>query len=91
MADGRKNNGGARPGAGRRPKADEQKLIEKLSPLEPLALKALKSALADGESWAVKLFMEYSYGKPRQQVDMDVTTDGEGLNFTPISFVNTDK
>ena len=30
MADGRKNNGGARAGAGRKPKADEIKLIEKL-------------------------------------------------------------
>ena len=33
MADGRVNNGGARKGAGRKPKADELKLIEKLDSL----------------------------------------------------------
>ena len=74
--------GGKRPGAGRPPKAEEQKLIEKLSPLEPIAFKALEQALKDNEGWAVKLFFEYKYGKPHQQVD--VTTNNESLNI-PIS------
>jgi hypothetical protein len=37
--------GGARENAGRKSKAEEQSLIEKLTPLEPLAFAALQSAL----------------------------------------------
>ena len=70
--DYRINNGGARKGAGRKPKADEQLLIEKLSPLENAAYKALKDALSNSESWAVKLWFEYSYGKPKQQADISL-------------------
>ena len=64
--------GGARPGAGRKSKAEEQNLIEKLTPLEPAALKALKTALMSGEGWAVKLFMEYKFGRPTQKIDSSV-------------------
>lgn len=67
--DGRKKNGGHKTNGGRKPKADEQKLIEKLTPLEPKAQKALEDALSDGQGWAVKLFYEYKYGKPKQQVE----------------------
>ena len=66
--DGRKNNGGHKT-AGRKSKADEQQLIEKLTPLEPAALSALKEGLEDEQAWAVKLFMEYRYGKPKQIVE----------------------
>jgi len=67
--DKRKYNGGHPTNGGRKPKADEQKLIEKLSPLEPSAFKALEKALKDEQGWAVKLFMEYRYGKPKQQIE----------------------
>ena len=72
MADGRRNNGGNK-NAGRKPKADEQKLIERLSPLDNIALNALKNALETEESWAVKLFMEYRYGKPKQTIEQNNT------------------
>jgi hypothetical protein len=74
MADGRRNNGGhsTKGFAGRKPKVEEQKLIEKLTPLEPAAYKALKKAIDADESWAVKLWFEYMYGKPRMRVDADV-------------------
>lgn len=75
--DRRKYNGG-HSGSGRKSKAEEQKLIEKLTPLAPVAHAALNSALEDNQPWAVKLFFEYFYGKPRQQVD--VTTGGETIN-----------
>ena len=73
MADGRKSNGGHKT-AGRKPKADEQKLIEKLTPLEDTAYKALGDGLKDGQSWAVKLFLEYRYGKPKQSVEQTTVT-----------------
>jgi len=72
MEDGRKNNGGNK-NAGRKPKADEQKLIEKLTPLEATAYKALDNALKSEEGWAVKLFFEYMYGKPKQTIEQSNT------------------
>lgn len=74
MADGRKNNGGHKT-AGRKPKADEQKLIEKLSPLAPKAFEALKSGLNKKESWAVKMFFEYMYGKPKERLEHSGSID----------------
>jgi hypothetical protein len=77
MSDGRKNNGGhsTKGKAGRPPKADEQKLIETLKPLMPAAYKALESALKEEQSWAVKLAMEYFYGKPHQTVDNNIKVE----------------
>ena len=69
--DGRKDNGGSRQGAGRKPKAEEQQLIEKLTPMNKDALKALRDAVKDGESWAVKLYFEYFYGKPKQTLALE--------------------
>tara|TARA_R100001086_G_scaffold109156_1_gene55352 strand:+ start:806 stop:1072 length:267 start_codon:yes stop_codon:yes gene_type:complete len=86
--DKRINNGGARKGAGRKPKADEQKLIENLTPMNELALQSLQKGLEKKEQWAVKLFFEYFYGKPQQRVD--VTTNEESLNMPIINFVKTE-
>ena len=82
--DKRKNNGGHKT-AGRKPKADEQKLIEKLSPMEPLALKTLNSNVAKGERWAVELFFKYYYGMPKQQID--VQSDGKQIKSNPIIII----
>ena len=81
-------HGGKRIGAGRNPKADEQKLIEKLTPLNELALDSLKKGLEKKEQWAVKLYFEYFYGRPQQRVD--VTTNEESLNMPLINFVKTE-
>lgn len=64
------NRGGARENAGRKPKADEQKLIEKLTPLEAKAFKALENAIDDNQNWAVKLWFEYMYGKPKEKIEV---------------------
>lgn len=75
--DKRKFNGGHSNG-GRRPKAEEQSLIEKLSPLETKAFEKLKEAIDEGKDWAIKLFFDYMYGKPKQQTD--ITTKGEKIH-----------
>jgi hypothetical protein len=80
--DKRKNNGGHSNG-GRKPKAEEQKLVEKLSPLEPKAYQALEDAIEDNQSWAVKIFFEYMYGRPKQAVD--ITSGGEKMQQPIIS------
>lgn len=72
--DNRVNNKGTKGNKGGRPgKAEEQKLIEKLSPLAPKAYKALEDSLKDGQGWAVKLYFEYMYGKPKQTIDQNNT------------------
>ena len=84
MVDGRKNNGGNK-NAGRKPKAEEQQLIEKLTPLAEPAYKALTNALKDEQGWAVKLFFEYMYGKPKQSTD--ITTNGKDINISPVEWL----
>ena len=81
--DGRRNNGGNK-NAGRKSKAQEQKLIEKLSPLDESAFKAFKKAIKEDKPWAIKMYMEYRYGKPHQTTD--ITTGGEALKVPTIKF-----
>jgi hypothetical protein len=76
MEDKRKYNGG-NLNAGRKSKAEEQNLIEKLSPLMPEAFTQLQIAISTGKDWAIKMAFEYYFGKPKQQ--MDVTSMGEKL------------
>jgi hypothetical protein len=78
-------NGGKREGAGRKSKAEEQKLVEKLSPLEPEALRQLEINVKNGERWAIELFFKYNYGMPKQQTD--ITTNGNDINISPIEWV----
>ena len=81
-------HGGKRIGAGRKAKAEEQKLIENLTPMNGMALESLQTGLEKKEQWAVKLFFEYFYGKPQQRVD--VTSNEESLNMPLITFIETD-
>lgn len=67
--------GGKREGAGRKSKSEEQNLIEKLGPTEPKALRELDKAVGEGKSWAIKLYMEYMYGKPRETKDINLSGD----------------
>lgn len=75
-------NGGARPGAGRKPKADEITIIEKMdaiaAPDEVWA--ALLGKVREGDTQAIKTWLAYRYGQPKQQID--ATTQGEKINGT---------
>ena len=73
--DKRKNNGGNRSGAGRKPKADEINLIEKLTPLEDAAFKALKTGVESGDFKFVQLYYNYYAGKPRETKDITINED----------------
>jgi hypothetical protein len=64
--------GGARPGAGRKPKADEVALIERLSPLDGTAFALIETGLNNQDMSVLKLFMEYRFGKPKQSIDANV-------------------
>ena len=83
--DKRKNNGGARDGAGRPKKADELKLIEKLDNLidNDEVIKTLGKRILKGDSRAMSLYFGYRYGKPKESVDI-TSSDGFNINFKDI-------
>lgn len=72
--DGRKNNGGHKT-AGRKSKAEEIALVEKLGPLEPLAFEALQQGLKNKGFKFVQLFYNYYAGKPRETKDINISED----------------
>jgi|TARA_R110000744_G_scaffold203041_2_gene321929 hypothetical protein len=72
--DKRKFNGGNK-NAGRKAKAEEVALIEKLTPLEPLAFAALMKGLEEQEFKYVQLFYNYYAGKPRETKDITINED----------------
>ena len=75
--DGRKNNGGhsTKGFAGRKPKSEEIKLVERLSPLEDSALAALKAGVESGDIRWVKLYLEYYLGRPKETKDITINED----------------
>jgi|TARA_R110000737_G_scaffold156394_1_gene185090 hypothetical protein len=74
IMDKRKFNGGNK-NAGRKPKSEEVALIEKLTPLEPLAFAALMKGLEAGDFKYVQLFYNYYAGKPRETKDITINED----------------
>lgn len=65
----KKKKGGARPGAGRPKRMDEQAIIEKLSPMADTAFKVLQQKIAEGDMMAIKLFCSYFIGLPTQKIE----------------------
>lgn len=76
MADGRKNNGGHKT-AGRKPKDEEGKLIERLDSIinQDAAIDVLNKKIQKGDSRALELYFKYRYGLPKQKTE--VTLDNE--------------
>tara|TARA_R110002050_G_scaffold13541_6_gene43335 strand:- start:2790 stop:3080 length:291 start_codon:yes stop_codon:yes gene_type:complete len=70
MADGRKNNGGNK-NAGRKPKVEELKFISKLDNIinSEDAIKKLKEFIENDNFPALKLYLEYRFGKPKEVVE----------------------
>lgn len=82
-------NGGARPGAGRKPKADEIKIIEQMDAiaLPEEAWQKLWDLCMANDTQAIKTWLNYRFGMPKQS--MDVTTDGEKIT-PPIQWIKSD-
>lgn len=77
--------GGARPGAGRKPKSEEQALLDVIiragktvtgneEPMQELWGVVWRQAI-DGCQKSQRLVNEYVYGKPKQRIEADVTHD----------------
>ena len=64
-------HGGARQGAGRKPKEDELKIIERLDNIieSEDALNSLKELIKDKNFNAIKLYFEYRFGKPKETIE----------------------
>ena len=71
--------GGARAGAGRKPKAEKEKLMESLDAVmnQHDVLEQLAKLVQEGDFRAIKLWMEYRYGKPTDHVEHTHTEEIE--------------
>jgi hypothetical protein len=72
--DKRKNNGGHKS-AGRKSKAEEIQMIERLTPLEPKAFKALEKGVEQGDFKYVQMFYHYYAGKPKETKDITINSE----------------
>ena len=86
MEDKRKFNGGHTT-AGRKSKAEEVKLLEKLGALEPLAFMALEKGLENGDFKFTQLFYNYYAGKPRETKDITVTNEQPIFNIDDLDMI----
>ena len=68
-------HGGKRAGAGRKPKAEEIALIERLSALDDLAFEQLKKGIERGSFPHLKLFHDHRWGKPRETKDISISEE----------------
>ncbi len=89
------NRGGARPNSGRKPKDEENRIRDLMMPYSLDAVQCLanivvseKSKDADKIS-ASKIIIEYSYGKPKEKVESDITINTTSLKDL-INFGNTE-
>jgi hypothetical protein len=82
----KKKRGGPRPNSGRPPKIQEVKLIEQMDALAvPEQIwNALLFKCQQGDTQALKLWLSYRFGLPKQQID--VTTNGEKI-APPIQWI----
>jgi hypothetical protein len=76
VADLRKKNGGKRSGSGRKSKAEEMGLVSLLDECWTLAqrkecVKKLAQLASVGDMDAIKLLMAYTFGKPKESVDVN--------------------
>jgi hypothetical protein len=86
MTTKKENRGGPRPNSGRPPKIQEIKLIEQMDAISvPDEIwKALLYKCKEGDTAAIKLWLSYRFGLPKQQID--VTTNGQNI-APPIQWI----
>ena len=86
MTTKKENRGGPRPNSGRPPKILEIKLIEQMDALAvPEQIwNALLYKCEQGDTNAIKLWLSYRFGLPKQQID--ITSNGEKI-APPIQWI----
>ena len=83
----KKQRGGPRPNSGRPPKIQEVKLIEAMDRIcvPEKIWKALLYKCQEGDTAALKLWLSYRFGLPKQQID--ITSNGENI-APPIQWIS---
>jgi len=87
----KKQSGGARPGAGRKPKADEIKVIEQMDSVMITfdVWSALAAKVESGDVQAIKTWLSYRFGMPKQQIEQtNVNIDAGQLTDEEIKKIN---
>ena len=82
--DGRKNNGGTRPEAGRPSKSEEQDLIDNIHRFidRDDALLLLKEMMFEDKDFkAVQLYFRYVYGHPTKRIETTIDTEQPLFNL----------
>tara|TARA_R110000737_G_scaffold7_1_gene4 strand:+ start:1268 stop:1531 length:264 start_codon:yes stop_codon:yes gene_type:complete len=80
--------------SGRKPKAEEIKMIEKLSPLDDYAFEQLRRGIERGEFAFIKLFFLYRWGRPKQISEIEITSEQPLFDLSKmpeILFTKTDE
>ncbi len=76
------SHGGKREGAGRKPKADEEKVrnlaIAAIETTHGSLENGFAKLLQSGEASLIKFVWEHAVGKPRERMDIDVEGNGVG-------------
>ena len=82
----KKQRGGPRPNSGRPPKILEIKLIEQMDAIcvPEQIWNALLMKCSQGDTNALKLWLSYRFGLPKQQID--ITSNGEKI-APPIQWI----
>lgn len=68
----KRKHGGARPGAGRKRRMDEQEIMTKLEPMAPMFFEALKERLQQKDQRVMELFAKYYLGEPLKRVETKI-------------------
>ena len=82
--------GGARPGAGRKPKDEENRIRDLMMPYSLDAVQCLANIVVSDKSKdtdkisASKIIIEYAYGKPKERVENDINITGVDFNIKDI-------
>ena len=70
--------------SGRKSKEIDQQMLERLSVFTDDAYRVLGENIKKGKFWAIKIFFERMYGKPKEYKDLNVTSNQETPLFEII-------
>lgn len=90
----KKNHGGARPGAGRPRRSEEQDVIKLFDEHidRDIVIKKILEKIKQGDMKAITLYMNYIYGKPILSVNQTTTLNVNDFDISKlVSFETKDK
>lgn len=90
--DKRKNNGGARPNSGRLKKDEVISLIQTLDAIAvpDTVWKMLYAKVLDSDVNAIKIWLQYRYGMPKQVIDQNINIEKPIFNSLDLDVPTND-